>query len=216
MVIRLLPLLGAMVLVVAVLPNSVAAHAAFVSSTPAGGSTLQAAPAQVSVVFSGPVTRAGSSITVTGPNGAAVSGATSVSGNTISAPLTAAGAGTYSVNWTNESQDDGHQESGSFSFSVAAAQPAPAQAAPAQAAPAQSAPAQTAPRPASTQPTPAAAQTAPRVTASGAAPATAAALPGTGTGLSGDEGLGMTTLVLFMLLIGGAAPVALARVRNRR
>src|SRR5215203_3537077 len=74
------------------------AHAAFVTAMPAPDSTVAVVPGQVTVVFTETLTRTGTSVIVAGPNGAAVSGATSISGNSASAPLNAAGAGVYTVN----------------------------------------------------------------------------------------------------------------------
>jgi methionine-rich copper-binding protein CopC len=122
--------------------GSAAAHADFVTSNPAPDSQVTAVPAQVSIVFTQAVTRSGTRITVTGPGGDTVSGQTTVSSNTASAPLQGGGPGTYTVAWVNVSADDGHEKSGSFRFTVvqaAAAPPSGQPAAPAQPAPSRAA-----------------------------------------------------------------------------
>jgi hypothetical protein len=163
------------------------AHAAFVTSMPAPDSTV-AAPAAVTIIFSQAVSRAETRITVSGPAGV-VSGATSVSDRTASAPVQGAGAGVYTVQWSNVSLDDGHEAAGSFQFTVAgvpAAQPAAPPARPAPAPPAAPpAPAGTAQR----TPFPALAQ-----------PAQAAALPPVGTGIAADRSSSASWLVLPALL----------------
>lgn len=104
----------------AVITGRAAAHAEFVTSTPAPDSRLAAPPAQVSIVFTQPVMRTGTAIRVLAPTGATVSGATVVQGNTASVPVNGAGPGVYRVLWTNVSADDGHEKSGEFQFLVVA------------------------------------------------------------------------------------------------
>lgn len=110
---------------------SASAHTEFVRSNPAPGATLAAAPADVSITFSGMLDPAGSSITVVDATGASVSeGATTLS-PTDAATMRVAlrsglGAGTYTVQWTAQA-DDGHILNDSFTFTVGAtAQPAAA------------------------------------------------------------------------------------------
>lgn len=187
-------------LVIALATPGARAHAAFVTSTPAPDSTV-AAPAAVTIIFSQAVSRADTRITVSGPAGV-VSGATSVNDRTASAPLQGAGAGVYTVQWSNVSLEDGHEASGSFQFTVAgapAAQPPAAPARPAPAPPAApSAPAGTAQRP------PAPAQ---------APPSQAAALPPVGAGIAADRSssafwFALPTLLTVVLLAAGSLKAA--------
>jgi methionine-rich copper-binding protein CopC len=165
-------------------PRAVAAHAAFVSSTPAPDSTVTALPAQVVIVFSQAIMRS-STIVVSGPSGRVVSGATTVEGNRAATALQDDGQGVYRVAWANVSAEDGHESSGSFQFTVAAA-PAPVPAAPAPGV-----------RPALPVVTPAA-RAAPRA--------------GTGTGVGASPATGAAAL---LLVVGVGVVPALIRRRHR-
>jgi methionine-rich copper-binding protein CopC len=95
-----------------------AAHAEFVTATPAPGSVVATVPDRVTITFSESLDR-GTQITVTGPTGAAAStGDTTRNGNTASVALQPAGNGVYTVTWTSVSAEDGDQASGSFQFGV--------------------------------------------------------------------------------------------------
>ena len=98
-----------------------AAHAQYVSSTPAQGAILTSAPTQVSVTLSEAVQGGTGTIRVTNETGARLN-ATPVSysadARTISAPLSADGPGIYTVTWTAVSAVDGHFTAGSFSYGV--------------------------------------------------------------------------------------------------
>lgn len=96
------------------------AHDALAGSTPADGATVPAAPAEVSLDFTGEVQELGAQVAVTGPDGAAASeGAVEVDGATVTQPLADdLTAGTYSVAWRVTSAD-GHPISGTTTFTVA-------------------------------------------------------------------------------------------------
>lgn len=118
-------LLSALVAVVTAGPAS--AHAALVSSDPADGASLPAAPAQVSATFNETMQPAFAAMTVVGPDGEQwgegdvdVTGATLRVGVRQGAP-----AGTYTVNYRATSAD-GHVVSGSWSFTTTESAPAPA------------------------------------------------------------------------------------------
>jgi copper transport protein len=98
------------------------AHAALLGSTPAIGSVVQAAPAQVTLDFSESVTVAADSVKVLDPDGRRVdTGATSHAdgrGSTARARLgQGVGTGTFTVAWHVISADS-HPVSGAFTFSV--------------------------------------------------------------------------------------------------
>lgn len=188
---RLQPLIGVAMAVTGLLfmAGTASAHAEFVASTPAPDSVLTAPPAQVTVVFTQAIMRS-STVTVIGPGGATVSGATVVSNNTATAPVQAAGPGVYQVQWANVSAEDGHERAGAFQFTVAAPVPAPAPALP---------PAAPAPRPA-----PAAAS----VTATQLMP------PRTGTGMAAGTDAPaalLSALALALIALGPALTRRLAR-----
>lgn len=115
--------LSTMVLVGAAVPAF--AHAELKSSNPAKGATLAKAPTRVSLTFEEPVTLPDDPLSVTGPDGAKWTvGEATVSGATISAPVTASGpAGAYKLTYKVVS-DDGDDVTGSVSFTVTAAGPA--------------------------------------------------------------------------------------------
>jgi copper transport protein len=98
-----------------------AAHAQYVSSTPAQGAILTSAPTQVSVTLSEAIQGGTGTIRVTNETGAPLN-ATPVSysadARTISAPLGAGRPGIYTVTWTAVSAVDGHFTAGSFSYGV--------------------------------------------------------------------------------------------------
>jgi copper transport protein len=98
------------------------AHAALLGSTPAIGSVVRTAPAQVTLDFSESVTIASDSVKVLDPNGRRVdAGSTSHAdgrGSTARARLTPeAGEGTFTVAWHVISADS-HPVSGAFTFSI--------------------------------------------------------------------------------------------------
>lgn len=96
------------------------AHASFVSSQPAPGSDLAAAPGVVRMRFTEPLIRDLSTVTVTDPLGQAFRGnASSDTGMQVDVDSTS--PGTYTVEWKTVSPIDGHTLTGSFQFGVGAA-----------------------------------------------------------------------------------------------
>src|SRR5215831_4732915 len=104
---------GALLLV---LPASASAHAVPVSSTPAPGARLGAAPAAVVIVFDEPLEPGLSGTTVIDPAGRRFTG--TVSGKTIRVPLSTSARGIYQVDWKTVSVVDGHTITGTFRFGV--------------------------------------------------------------------------------------------------
>ncbi|MCC6704646.1 MAG: copper resistance protein CopC [Thermomicrobiales bacterium] len=101
------------------------AHADLESSNPAAESVVEEAPAEVEVVFSSEV-QAGSTIEVFGPDGAPVHAGEAVLDlndpdrrRATVALQPNLPAGVYTVNWMSASTD-GHNETGSFTFTVSA------------------------------------------------------------------------------------------------
>ncbi|GAA5160700.1 MULTISPECIES: copper resistance CopC family protein [Amycolatopsis] len=99
------------------------AHNVLVSSDPAKGASIAAAPAQVRLVFNEPVDNGPNEISVTGPDGSSRwdTGPTTVSGATVSVGLRNLGpAGVYTVNYHIVSED-GHPVSDAFAFTLTTA-----------------------------------------------------------------------------------------------
>jgi methionine-rich copper-binding protein CopC len=103
------------------------AHANLVSSDPADGARLTAAPATITLIFSEELKPDGNLITVTDAGGTQVdAGDTALDLNdpnraTLTVSLRSGlGDGTYTVRWKNVSTD-GHSEEGTLSFTVGAA-----------------------------------------------------------------------------------------------
>ncbi|HEY0736345.1 MAG TPA: copper resistance protein CopC [Herpetosiphonaceae bacterium] len=118
-------------------PASTSAHAHYVSSDPAEGSTVASAPASVTINFSQLVDASKSRITVTNASGATVStgAATAVANDGKAMQVALApnlGPGTYTVAWENVSAEDGEADSGDFTFTVGTSGTPQASAAPAQ------------------------------------------------------------------------------------
>ena len=94
------------------------AHAMLDHAEPRVGNKVATAPHEVTLWFTQKLEPAFSTITVTNAAGERVdSGKTRVSGNQMSVPLRAGGAGTYRVNWHVLSVDS-HNTDGSFTFQV--------------------------------------------------------------------------------------------------
>ena len=116
------------------------AHDILVATDPANGSVLEASPSQIRLTFTDPVLEGTAQVRVDGRSGVAPIAPVTVSGSTVTVPLTAAlPSGGYTVLWRVTSQD-GHPVSGTFSFTVAtgarasgspSAAPSPAAASPA-------------------------------------------------------------------------------------
>jgi copper resistance protein C len=90
------------------------------AQTPAAGAKV-AAPAQVRVVFDGPLEAAFSSLTVTNAEGQQVNTAKAVvdsqTQDTLSLALPVLPAGKYTVHWVAVA-DDGHRTHGDYAFEV--------------------------------------------------------------------------------------------------
>jgi copper transport protein len=78
---------------------------------------VETAPAQVTLVFSEPVTPAGAGINVFAPSGAQVAGKAVLDGAVLRALLSASQPGTYVVTWQVFAADT-HPSRGAFAFSV--------------------------------------------------------------------------------------------------
>nr|WP_228512037.1 copper resistance CopC family protein [Clavibacter sp. VKM Ac-2872] len=106
---------------------SASAHDYLVSSSPAAGSTIDAAPAEVTLTFNDVIldlgTPGGSSIVqVTGPDAQGThfeTGCAVNSGRTVSVPVALGGSGQYTVTWRVVSAD-GHPVSDSIAFTYQA------------------------------------------------------------------------------------------------
>ena len=116
---------GAVLLALLILPVVALAHANFVRSTPAPNSVVAGVPATVRATFSEAITTSGSAITVVGPGGVRAdqgNGRVDLSDPSRTTMLVSLrpglGPGTYTVNWTTISADDGEKASGSFAFTV--------------------------------------------------------------------------------------------------
>jgi methionine-rich copper-binding protein CopC len=94
------------------------AHDELVSTDPAAGSTVPAAPDEVVLTFAEPPLTLGLGVDVTGPGGTVSTGAPTLDGSTVHQQLApGAPAGSYTVRW-RVTADDGHPVSGSFAFVV--------------------------------------------------------------------------------------------------
>lgn len=107
-------------LLVAVSAADVAfAHAHLDHASPAVGSTVTAAPPDVTIWFTQNLEPAFSSVDVTDAAAAPVAqGKAQISGNTMRIGLKAIGPGTYKVHWQAVSVDT-HKTEGTFTFTVA-------------------------------------------------------------------------------------------------
>jgi len=94
------------------------AHAFLDHASPLVGSTVSAAPHEVSLTFTQSLEPAFSTVVVTDANGAEVSeGKAQVSGTVMRVGLKALGPGSYKVRWHALSLDT-HSTEGAFSFHV--------------------------------------------------------------------------------------------------
>lgn len=102
------------------LPQAAAAHDELVSTDPADGATVQEAPDELTLTFSGQIAEVGAAVAVTDASGASVvDGEPEVEGVTVVQELVDdLAAGDYEVVWRVTSQD-GHPISGTFGFVVA-------------------------------------------------------------------------------------------------
>ena|SRR5579863_3197193 len=93
------------------------AHAFLDHANPRVGSTVAAAPHELTLWFTQKLEPAFSTVEVIGPNGSSIGGKAQVSGNTMRVGIKAAGPGAYHVHWQALSVDT-HKTQGSFSFTV--------------------------------------------------------------------------------------------------
>jgi methionine-rich copper-binding protein CopC len=115
---RRLALAGMIPLLLLLATGEVSAHASLDRAEPRVGNKVATAPREVTLWFTQKLEPAFSTISVTDSAGQRVdSGKTRVSGNQMSVPLRAGGAGTYRVNWHVLSVDS-HSTDGSFTFQV--------------------------------------------------------------------------------------------------
>ncbi len=114
----LLVVLGSLALRLASPAPAVVAQATVVTADPAPDAVLNPVPAEVRLVFAEPVTDT-SVIIVLGPDGAVVSGPTTVAGDTAWTAVRASGPGVYEVQWATVSAEGGQAAAGTFHFTVA-------------------------------------------------------------------------------------------------
>lgn len=88
-------------------------------SDPAPDARLQSLPAEVTLIFTEPVTAAGPGIRVYSPSGKQIAGTASAKGTTLSAPLNSSEQGTFVVSWQVFAADT-HPSRGAYAFTVGA------------------------------------------------------------------------------------------------
>jgi copper resistance protein C len=97
------------------------AHARLQNSTPANGTSVAPAPAELRLQYNEPVELAMSTVKITGPGDAAVAtdkaAADPSDDKTIVQPLPKLAAGDYRVQWTTMGHD-GHHTKGEIRFTV--------------------------------------------------------------------------------------------------
>ena len=128
---RLIPSVLAAVLAVLVSATPASAHTTLESSDPAEGTSLSTAPTQVTLTFGEAVTLPRSPINVVGPDGSSWTvGTATITGASVTAPVTATGpAGKHTLHYTVIA-DDGDEVKGTVHFILTtAATPASAVAA---------------------------------------------------------------------------------------
>jgi methionine-rich copper-binding protein CopC len=103
-------------------PAAALGHAGLVSSSPADGSTLDAPPTEVVLIFDAELDPDQSTFSVTGPGGVEVGAGqvdlTVADRNVMRGPVHASELGAYLIAWTARAAD-GDETTGSLSFSVA-------------------------------------------------------------------------------------------------
>ncbi|ONH56287.1 copper resistance protein CopC [Frankia sp. CcI49] len=120
-------------------PRAAWAHSTVLRTEPGDGSTVNAPPDRISLVFNEPVWTDYATVVVTGSDGRTLqTGPPQVIETTLTVPLRGATPGGYHVTWRVVSAD-GHPITGEFSFTATAAGPAASTTATATAGPATSA-----------------------------------------------------------------------------
>lgn len=114
----------AVVLFATAVASPAAAHTDLVSSSPANGATLDAAPDRITLKFAEAVLPSGAQIVAKSADGTKVAlGPAEVSGAKVTAAWPSAAAeGAYKVSW-RVAGGDGHPLDGTFGFTVKAADP---------------------------------------------------------------------------------------------
>ena len=113
-----MPITVVSLLLLALATGTARAHAFLDHASPLVGSTVAAAPHEVSLTFTQNLEPAFSSVQVTDANGARVDqGKPQISGNTMRVDLKSLAPGTYHVHWQVLSADT-HKTEGNFSFQV--------------------------------------------------------------------------------------------------
>ena len=112
---------AAAIVLAATVSSAAFAHAHVASSDPAANAALAAAPAAVTIAFTEPLEPAFSSIVVVDGAGKPVSDGhakiDAANRKRMTVPLTALGAGAYTVKWVAVATD-GHRTQGVYGFSV--------------------------------------------------------------------------------------------------
>jgi methionine-rich copper-binding protein CopC len=175
-------------------PGVVLAHADLETPTPADKSTVTEPVAEVSGIYSEPMTPDGSSLVVKDASGTTVArGTVDPEDDTrmVATPTTPLGTGTYTVESTAVATD-GHIEHATWTFTVAVvATPSPT--------PVSSAPPSAAPTPAPATPVPS------------VAPTPVPSSDGSSTGSGGDV---LLPIIVALIILGAGAAYLLSR-RNR-
>ena len=116
-------LIGLFAALVVLVPGGVAvAHDELLTSDPEDGATLQEAPEELVLTFSGQIAQVGAQLQITDAEGDDVSDGDPVAqGTDLVQPLTDLGSGDYEVVWRVTSSD-GHPISGAFGFTVESAE----------------------------------------------------------------------------------------------
>ncbi|GEM_PF-1690542 len=121
---RILPIVAGFLVSLLVVPVALA-HAHYVSSNPATGAHLAAAPSSVTITFDDALDPNATIIAVLGPQGQSVNGGKTLvtveAPKVASVPISSGGSGTYTVKWHSVADDDKGVVEGTFTFSVGAA-----------------------------------------------------------------------------------------------
>ena len=110
---------GAALLAVSIAPSAALAHAALKSTSPANGSTVKALPSFIKITFAEPIGRVTfvKAVDAKGVDHVVTAGLDPASAARVVARTAKPVAGRYRVTWKIVA-DDGHAESGTFTFTV--------------------------------------------------------------------------------------------------
>lgn len=127
---QLLAIAAVLLLALCITPRGAMAHAEVASSTPAGGSSVQAGLTEITITFDEEISVDQSTAALTGPGGGPMSGVRASVSRTERTKMTiktpALTAGQYTVNWTAVTEDDNGVANGTLSFTVASGASGPA------------------------------------------------------------------------------------------